>query len=93
MYVDTKFGRIHRPTDEEDEKINLGIAADPDTFVPTDEEFKKFKPMGRPKASITKERINIRLSREVVESFRATGRGWQTRIDEILKEWLKNHST
>lgn len=47
---------------------------------------------GRPKAEVTKERITIRLSPEVVQSFRATGDGWQTRIDAALKDWLKTHS-
>lgn len=47
---------------------------------------------GRPKAELTKERITIRLSPEVVQQFRATGDGWQTRIDTALKDWLKTHS-
>lgn len=47
---------------------------------------------GRPKAEVTKERITIRLSPEVVQTFRATGEGWQTRIDTALKDWLKSHS-
>ena len=46
---------------------------------------------GRPKAPVTKERITIRLSPEVVQTFRATGEGWQTRMDAALKEWLKTH--
>jgi uncharacterized protein (DUF4415 family) len=46
---------------------------------------------GRPKAAVTKERITIRLSPEVVQSFRATGEGWQTRMDAALKEWLETH--
>ena len=46
---------------------------------------------GRPKATVTKERITIRLSPEVVQTFRATGEGWQTRMDAALKEWLKTH--
>jgi uncharacterized protein (DUF4415 family) len=37
----------------------------------------------------TKERITIRLSPEVVQRFRDTGDGWQTRVDSALKEWLK----
>ena len=41
-----------------------------------------------PQRTPTKERITIRLSREVVEQFRATGDGWQTRIDTALQEWL-----
>jgi uncharacterized protein (DUF4415 family) len=31
---------------------------------------------GRPKATVTKERITIRLSPEVVERYRASGDGW-----------------
>ncbi|MDR0577647.1 MAG: BrnA antitoxin family protein [Candidatus Accumulibacter sp.] len=30
----------------------------------------------------------LRLSPEVVQHFRATGRGWQSRIDAALKEWV-----
>ena len=45
-----------------------------------------------PQKMPTKERITIRLSREVVEQFRETGDGWQTRVDSALREWLKNHS-
>jgi uncharacterized protein (DUF4415 family) len=33
--------------------------------------------------------ISIRLSPEVVREFRAMGRGWQVRVDEVLKDWLK----
>jgi uncharacterized protein (DUF4415 family) len=40
----------------------------------------------------TKERITIRLSRNVVRSFRATGEGWQTRVDVALQDWLKKHN-
>lgn len=41
----------------------------------------------------TKERITIRLSPDVVQSFRATGDGWQTRVDSALRDWLKTHSS
>lgn len=46
------------------------------------------RPRGRPKAEVTKERISIRLSPDVLQSFRDTGEGWQTRIDTALREWL-----
>lgn len=36
--------------------------------------------------------INIRLSPEVLEAFKASGEGWQTRVDGALKDWLKAHS-
>lgn len=41
--------------------------------------------------SPTKERITIRLSPEVVQPFRETGDGWQSRLDAALKDWLKSH--
>lgn len=44
-----------------------------------------------PQKAPTKERITIRLSRDVVERFRATGDGWQTRVDAALKDWLRTH--
>jgi len=46
-----------------------------------------------PNRAPTKERITIRLSPEVLQSFRASGEGWQSRIDGALKDWLKAHET
>jgi len=95
MLTTTKSGRfIELPTDEEDASINAGISSDPDTYELTTEEFTQLQPYkaGRPKAEITKERISIRLSPDVLASFKATGKGWQTRIDAVLKEWLKEHA-
>lgn len=34
----------------------------------------------------------IRLDAEVLEAFCATGKGWQTRMNAALKEWLKDRS-
>lgn len=41
-------------------------------------------PKARPKVSTT-----IRLSQDVIDYFRAGGRGWQTRIDQALQDWIK----
>jgi uncharacterized protein (DUF4415 family) len=32
--------------------------------------------------------ISIRLSPDVAEGLRATGNGWQSRADEVLRSWL-----
>jgi len=53
--------------------------------------FKQAARRGRPKSSAPKQAISIRLSPDVVTSFRAMGRGWQGRIDEVLKDWLERH--
>jgi len=29
---------------------------------------------------------------DVVEAFKATGKGWQTRMNAALRDWLKTHS-
>ncbi|MDA8256230.1 MAG: BrnA antitoxin family protein [Betaproteobacteria bacterium] len=47
---------------------------------------------GRPPVERPKAHVNIRLDADVVESFRATGTGWQTRMNAALKDWLKTHS-
>ncbi|WP_321161916.1 BrnA antitoxin family protein [Verminephrobacter aporrectodeae] len=68
--------------------------SDPDAMPLTDEEWEAVKPlvrMGRPKAEVTKERITIRLSHDVVTQFRATGEGWQTRIDAALRQFITEH--
>lgn len=42
-----------------------------------------------PQKTPTKEAVSIRLSPEVLNHYRATGKGWQTRIDEALKAAIK----
>ena len=39
----------------------------------------------------TKIAITLRYSPEVVDYFKATGAGWQTRMDKALKEWISTH--
>ena len=83
------------PTPEEDAAITAAAMSDPDATPYTDTEWEAVKPTlkrGRPLAAVTKERITIRLSPEVVQAFRASGEGWQTRVDAALKDWLKTHS-
>lgn len=45
-----------------------------------------------PQKAATKVSTTIRLSPEVIDHFRAGGPGWQSRIDEALKEWVATHS-
>ncbi len=47
---------------------------------------------GRPKSKQRKVLLSIRYSQEVVNYFRATGAGWQSRMDEALKEWMRDHA-
>ncbi len=48
---------------------------------------------GRPAGSGTKEQVAIRFDRDVLGAFRASGPGWQTRMNDALRDWLRTHST
>jgi len=92
MQIKSKSGRsFELPTEDEEKAINVGISSDKDTFELSNEDFSKLRPVGRPVAEIKKDRITIRLSPEVTEFFRATGKGWQTRMDKILLEYVATH--
>ena len=45
---------------------------------------------GKQKAP-TKISTTVRFDADVVEAFKATGRGWQTRMNAALKDWLREH--
>jgi uncharacterized protein (DUF4415 family) len=82
------------PTPEEDAVITMAAMSDAEAMPLTDDEWEAAKltiRMGHPKAVVTKERITIRLSRDVVSQFRATGDGWQTRIDIALRQFIAEH--
>ncbi|MGV0959900.1 MAG: BrnA antitoxin family protein [Limnohabitans sp.] len=46
---------------------------------------------GRPTGS-DKESTTIRFDRDVLAAFRAGGPGWQTRMNEALRDWLQTHT-
>jgi uncharacterized protein (DUF4415 family) len=87
--------------------VTAAALADPDAQPLTSEQLAKFRPAAEvlpaslqaklgmrrrgPQKDPTKERITIRLSADVLESFRATGPGWQARVNAALREWLRQH--
>ena len=48
---------------------------------------------GRPLSENPKVSTTIRLSQDVIDHFRAGGRGWQTRVDEALRDWINRHDS
>lgn len=96
MQVKSKSGRVFKlPTPEENKAINAGIAVDPDTYELSDTEFKQLKRLPGQRGSQkmpTKVQVSVRISPEVVSYFKAKGQGWQTRMDEALKEYIAEHA-
>ena len=73
------------PTPAEDAAITAAAMADPDAVPFTDAEWEQVKPLvrrGRPLGRGTKTQVTLRLDVEVVETFRASGDGRHTRIND-----------
>lgn len=81
------------------------IGPDPEIERPrTDEDFARAKrtPMVLPEAiaklrrargpARTKEAISIRLDMDLVEKLRASGPGWQSRVNDALREWIEKNA-
>ena len=91
-------------TDAEERRIQRGIAEDPENPEWTEEDFKNARPFaevfpdlaesirqarGRPAVEAPKRQISLRLDPDVIDAFKATGKGWQSRINEALRKAAK----
>jgi uncharacterized protein (DUF4415 family) len=47
---------------------------------------------GRPPSPSPKRHVTIRLDPDLLDRLRATGPGWQTRLNEALRDWLARHA-
>ena len=45
---------------------------------------------GRPPLAVKRPTLNMRVDAEVLEAFKATGPGWQTRINSLLRDAVKS---
>jgi uncharacterized protein (DUF4415 family) len=92
----SKAQKIKVPTAAEDRKIRAAAKADPDAQPLTQKQLKSMVPLktlrGRPKAESPKLLVSVRYSREVVEYFKSTGAGWQSRMDSVLRAYVNRRS-
>lgn len=88
----SRRARIAMPSKAEDQEINLAARSDPDALPLTPRQLQAMVPMralrGRPPLANRKQLVSIRYSPEVLLFFRATGAGWQSRIDAVLREYV-----
>lgn len=97
MYVTTKSGRkVYTPSAQEDAEITQAAQADPDAQPLTDEEWAAAKPTvrrGRPlSAQALKVPTTIRFDADVLAAIKATGKGWQTRVNDAMRDWVRTHT-
>jgi len=89
--------KLIRPTDDEDKLITAAAISDPDAVPLTDSEWEHVRThlkrgRGRPLGSGTKAQVTLRLDLEVIEALKATGAGWQTRANDVLRKWVHQKS-
>ncbi|MEI6745721.1 MAG: BrnA antitoxin family protein [Methylococcaceae bacterium] len=80
------------PTVEEDAMITTAALSDADSIPLTNEEWNRIKPMLTAMPSNINQRITVKLSANVVEAFKATGKNWQDKMDNVLQDWLHMNS-
>lgn len=88
-------------TDAEEAAIQRRIAADPDAAEASDEALAQARPFaaafpeladsirrarGRPPVEKPRRHVSLRLDPDVLEKFKATGKGWQSRINDVLRD-------
>ena len=93
--------KLRAPTPEEEAAIQRGIAADPDNPEWTEADFAAARPAAEavpavaaaharrrargPQKAPTKRLVSIRFDPDVLDALRASGPGWQVRVNEIVR--------
>ncbi len=93
--------KIRKLTDAQEAKLQAQIASDADAAEASDAALKKAKPFaqafpdlmavirrgrGRPAIANPRQQISLRLDRDVIAKFKASGKGWQTRVNAVLRK-------
>ena len=96
--------RIPPMTDEDEKRVQAQIAADPDAPEATDEELAQARPFvdvfpqfaesirrarGRPQVDSPKQQVSLRLDPDVIAAYKNSGKGWQSRVNDILRKAAK----
>lgn len=91
MKQSKKLGLI-QPTAAEDAAIARGIEQDPDTMEITGDMLAEMQPLarrGRPPLEQPKLSMTMRVDADVLMAIKATGSGWQSRVNDVLREAVR----
>jgi len=86
--IKTRSGReIILPTAEEDAAINAAALSDPDAQPLSDAELARLRPArGRPVVAVKRPMLSMRVDPDVLAHLRASGKGWQTKVNALLRQ-------
>ncbi len=92
----SKRPSVAMPSVQENRAIIAAAKADPDAQPLTPKQLKSMVPLrasrGRPKLANPKQLVSVRYSAEVLEYFKSTGEGWQSRMDGVLRKYVTRQS-
>ena len=87
---------------QEDAAFIAAAESDPDNPPLSDGRWRRMRPAhdvrpqlvarrlrrgrGRPKSDTAKQQVTLRIDRDILDRFRATGEGWQSRINQALRK-------
>jgi uncharacterized protein (DUF4415 family) len=87
---------VTMPSVRENRVIIAAAKADPDAQPLSPKQLKSMVPLramrGRPKLANPKQLVSVRYSPEVLEYFKSTGEGWQSRMDGVLRQYVTRQS-
>ncbi|GJD92640.1 MULTISPECIES: BrnA antitoxin family protein [Methylobacterium] len=84
-------------SDAEEARIQAGIAADPDNPELTEADFALARPLAETQPellrrilqarerAVAQEKVSLNIDRDILDRFRATGLGWQARLNAALR--------
>jgi uncharacterized protein (DUF4415 family) len=86
--IKTRSGReIILPTAEEDAAINAAALSDSDAQPLSDAELARPRPArGRPVVAVKRPMLSMRVDPDVLAYLRASGKGWQTKVNALLRQ-------
>jgi uncharacterized protein (DUF4415 family) len=88
-------------TDKEEAALQKQIASDDDAKEASDVDLARAKPFGevfpdlmetirrgrgRPAVANPRKQISLRLDGDVIDKFKSTGKGWQSRLNDALRK-------
>lgn len=79
-------------TPEEDAQITAAAMSDPDAQPMTDEEWARVLPTvrrGRPAAEVKRPMVSLRMDPDLLAHLRASGKGWQTKLNAAVRELVE----
>ena len=76
-------------SDRDNPPLRKGTTLRPADHVHPELVVEQLRRRGRPRVEFPKRQVTLRLDGDVIDGVRATGPGWQGRVNDVLRHWLE----